>query len=231
MRLEWQVVLRNREKGTIYNMLIAIVDCGMGNLYSVKQALLHAVSGNPRIDITDDATMIGNADKVVFPGQGAAEDCMAAIVRKGLVETLAAAAAEKPFLGICLGLQVLFDHSEENGGTNCLGVMSGQVKHLNTAVPGKGRYKIPHMGWNNVKQTRAHPLWHRINDDEYFYFVHSYYVVPGNERWCAGYADYGMTFSCAVASGYIFAVQFHPEKSSACGLRLLKNFGNWNGTV
>ena len=116
-------------------MLIAIVDCGIGNLYSVKQALSHAISGNPKIVITDDATVVRDADKVVFPGQGAAKDCMAGITRKGLVEPLKQAASEKPFLGICLGLQVLFDHSEENSGTNCLGLLKGQVKHLNTVIP------------------------------------------------------------------------------------------------
>ena len=212
-------------------MLIAIVDCGMGNLYSVKQALSHAVAGNPKIVITDDAAVIREADKVVFPGQGAAKDCMAGVTLKGLTEALTQAASEKPFLGICLGLQVLFDYSEENGGTNCLGLLQGQVKHLNTVMPEADRYKIPHMGWNSVKQTIEHPLWNRINNDEYFYFVHSYYTIPGDEQQSAGCTDYGITFSCATASEYIFAVQFHPEKSSASGLRLLQNFGNWNGTV
>ncbi len=212
-------------------MLIAIVDCGIGNLYSVKQALSHAISGNPEIVITDDVAVVRDADKVVFPGQGAAKDCMAGITRKGLVEPLKQAASEKPFLGICLGLQVLFDHSEENGGTKCLGLLQGQVKHLNTAIPEENKYKIPHMGWNSVKQLTDHPLWNSIDNNEYFYFVHSYYIVPDDERQQAGCTEYGVTFSCAVASEYIFAVQFHPEKSSACGLRLLKNFGNWNGTV
>lgn len=212
-------------------MLIAIVDCGMGNLYSVKQALSHAVDGNPRIVITDDATVIREADKVVFPGQGAAKDCMVGVTQKGLTEVLTQAASEKPFLGICLGLQVLFDYSEENDGTNCLGLLSGQVKHLNGAISETDKRKIPHMGWNSVKQTIAHPLWNRIDDDEYFYFVHSYYTVPDDERYSAGCTEYGTTFSCAVASEYIFAVQFHPEKSSTCGLCLLQNFGYWNGTV
>lgn len=212
-------------------MLIAIVDCGIGNLYSVKQALSHAVAGNPRIVITDDATVIREADKVVFPGQGAAKDCMTGVARRGLTEALTQSASEKPFLGICLGLQVLFDYSEENDGTDCLGLLRGQVKHLNGAIPEMDKRKIPHMGWNSVKQTIAHPLWNRIDDDEYFYFVHSYYTVPDNEEHSAGCTDYGTTFSCAVASEYIFAVQFHPEKSSTCGLRLLQNFGHWNGTV
>lgn len=212
-------------------MLIAIVDCGIGNLYSVEQALAHAIAGNPHIVITDDAAVISDADKVVFPGQGAAKDCMEAIVRKGLAEPLTTAASEKPFLGICLGLQVLFDYSEENGGSDCLGLIQGQVKHLGTAIAEKNAYKIPHMGWNNVKQTVTHPLWHGINDNEYFYFVHSYYATPTDKRWQAGSTDYGVNFSCAAASGYIFAVQFHPEKSAACGLQLLQNFGHWNGTV
>ncbi len=212
-------------------MLIVIVDCGIGNLYSVKQALSHAISGNPKIVITDDVAVIRDADKVVFPGQGAAKDCMAGITRRGLVEPLKQAALEKPFLGICLGLQVLFDRSEENGGTKCLGLLPGQVRHLNTVIPEQSKYKIPHMGWNNVKQLADHPLWNRIADNEYFYFVHSYYIVPHNKQQCAGSTEYGVTFGCAAASQYIFAMQFHPEKSSACGLRLLQNFGNWNGTV
>ena len=212
-------------------MLIAIVDCGIGNLYSVKQALSHAISGNPKIVITDDIAVVRDADKVVFPGQGAAKDCMAGITRKGLVEPLKQAALEKPFLGICLGLQVLFDHSEENGGTKCLGLLPGQVRHLNNVIPEQSKYKIPHMGWNNVKQIADHPLWNRIADNEYFYFVHSYYIVPDNQQQCAGSTEYGVTFGCAAASEYIFAMQFHPEKSSACGLRLLQNFGNWNGIV
>lgn len=212
-------------------MLIAIVDCGIGNLYSVEQALTHAVCGNPEITITDDPAVISEADKVVFPGQGAAKDCMTAIKHKGLVSALTRAASEKPFLGICLGLQVLFDYSEENGGTNCLGLIQGQVKHLSSELTAKGRYKIPHMGWNKVGQTMKHPLWQHINDDEYFYFVHSYYTAPDNAQRQAGCTDYGITFSCAIASEYIFAVQFHPEKSAACGLRLLQNFGNWNGAV
>ncbi|MXX98391.1 MAG: imidazole glycerol phosphate synthase subunit HisH [Gammaproteobacteria bacterium] len=212
-------------------MLIAIVDCGIGNLYSVKQAVSHAVRGNPQIVITDDAAIIRDADKVVFPGQGAAKDCMAGLIQKGLVEPLKTAATEKPFLGICLGLQVLFNYSEENDGTDCLGLIQGQVRHLSTAITEKNGYKIPHMGWNSVKQTVQHPLWDRIADNEYFYFVHSYYTDPDNEQGRAGCAHYGTTFSCAVTSGYIFAVQFHPEKSADCGLRLLQNFGNWNGAV
>ena len=212
-------------------MLIAIVDCGIGNLYSVKQALSQAISGNPKIVITDDVAVVRDADKVVFPGQGAAKDCMAGITDKGLIEPLKQAASEKPFLGICLGLQVLFNHSEENGGTECLGLLQGQVKHLNTSTLEKNKYKIPHMGWNNVKQIANHPLWDRIDDNEYFYFVHSYHIVPDDERQCAASTEYGITLSCAAASEYIFAVQFHPEKSSVCGLRLLQNFGNWNGTV
>ena len=212
-------------------MLIAIVDCGIGNLYSVRQALSHALPDNNQIVITDDASIINDADKVVFPGQGAAKDCMAGITQKGLVKTLAKAASEKPFLGICLGLQVLFDYSEENDGTNCLGLIPGRVKHLNTVIPNADEYKIPHMGWNRVKQATAHPLWDGINDNEYFYFVHSYCTVPDDAQWCAGRTDYGADFCCAIAHEYMFAVQFHPEKSAGCGLRLLQNFGHWNGTT
>lgn len=211
-------------------MFIAVVDCGIGNLHSVKQALLHAVSGNPHVEISNQASVISEADKVVFPGQGAARDCMSDINHQHLAEPLRKAAVEKPFLGICLGLQVLFDYSEENEGTKCLGLLKGTVQYLGNAERSR-QSKIPHMGWNCVKQAMVHPLWAGINDDEYFYFVHSYYTVPTDDAVIAGRAEYGQDFACAVATQYIFAVQFHPEKSSRCGLHLLKNFGDWKGTV
>ena len=125
---------------------------------------------------------------------------------------------------------MLFDYSEENDGTDCLGLLRGQVRSIGSEMPrGKG-YKIPHMGWNRVCQTAPHPLWQRIDDNAYFYFVHSYYTAPDNPQQVVGRADYGMSFGCAVASDAIFAVQFHPEKSAECGLQLLRNFASWNGT-
>jgi len=208
---------------------ITIVDYGMGNLRSVEKAL-HCVSPErTRIVTGGDAGLIDDADKVVFPGQGAAGDCMGAIHARGLAGPLARAAAEKPFLGICMGLQVLLEHSDENGGTDCLGVFAGRARHLAEhagAAPGR---KIPHMGWNRVRQTRRHPLWDGIADNEHFYFVHSYHVEPADAALVAGRTEYGAEFTCAVASGLVFAVQFHPEKSAANGLRLLENFVRWDG--
>ena len=211
-------------------MFIAVIDCGIGNLHSVKQALLHAVPGSPRVEITNQASVIDEADKVVFPGQGAARDCMAAIRLKQLAQPLLKAASEKPFLGICLGLQVLFDYSAENEGTQCLGLLNGTVQYLGAAARHR-QSKIPHMGWNCVKQTRAHPLWQGVADNEYFYFVHSFYIVPADNTVVTGCTEYGIDFACAVATQSVFAVQFHPEKSARYGLHLLKNFATWNGAV
>ena len=212
--------------------LIAVVDYGMGNLRSVDKALEHVARAGQEVRITSDANEIAAADRVVFPGQGAARDCMRELEQRNLIEPVRQAASEKPFLGICMGLQVLMAHSEENEGVDCMGLYPGEVrffgKVLNkstTAVP----LKIPHMGWNNVTQTISHPLWHGIRQGSRFYFVHSYYVDPVDEAIVAGETEYDVVFTSAIACDNVFAVQFHPEKSAADGLQLLKNFTGWDG--
>ncbi len=202
-------------------MAIAIVDYGMGNVRSVQKAIEH-VAPNDQVFLTDDATLINEADRVVFPGQGAMGACMQALNEHGLVDVIKQAAHEKPFLGICLGLQLLFDHSEENGGTEGLAILPGDVVHFP-----KSELKIPHMGWNMVKQVSDHPLWHNIEDNARFYSVHSYYVKEGDSSVVSGATNYGIDFTCAIAKDNMFAVQFHPEKSQHDGLQLLTNFVNW----
>lgn len=207
--------------------MIAVIDYGMGNLHSVAKALEH-VAGDQSVLVTSDPATIAQADRVVFPGQGAAPDCMRAIDAHGLREAIQVAAAQKPFLGICMGLQVLFQHSAE-GNTACLGLFDGDVQRFapdQQSATGE-RLKVPHMGWNTVRQVGEHPLWKGIADGERFYFVHSYFVVPGDRAIVAGETDYPMPFTCAVARDNRFAVQFHPEKSAAAGLRLLNNFVTW----
>ena len=202
-------------------MSIAIVDYGMGNVRSVQKAIEH-VAPNDQVFLTDNAKLISEADRVVFPGQGAMGACMQALNEHGLVDVIKQAAHEKPFLGICLGLQLLFDHSEENGGTDGLSILSGDVVHFP-----KSDLKIPHMGWNTVKQELEHPLWHNIDDNARFYSVHSYYVKEADRAVVVGSTDYGIDFTCAIAKDNMFAVQFHPEKSQHDGLQLLTNFVNW----
>ena len=209
---------------------IAVIDYGMGNLHSVRKALEHVAPG-AEVVVTDDAALIAAAGRVVFPGQCAAPDCMAEIEAHGLRHVILGAAAEKPFLGICMGLQVLFDHSEE-GDTPCLGLMAGRVKRFPDAAmrdAAGNKLKVPHMGWNNVGQTGAHPLWAGIEDGARFYFVHSYFAQPADPDVTAGESSYPFPFTCAVARDNLFAVQFHPEKSAAAGLRLLQNFVSWDG--
>ncbi|HRH81234.1 MAG TPA: imidazole glycerol phosphate synthase subunit HisH [Thiobacillaceae bacterium] len=212
-------------------MEIAVVDYGMGNLHSVAKALEHVAPG-ASVRLTGNPEAILAADRVVFPGQGAAPDCMGEINMLGLHDVIIDAARSKPFLGICMGLQVLFEHSDE-GNTHCLGLFQGNVMRfpegrMHDAAGAK--LKVPHMGWNNVRQV-PHPLWAGIADGARFYFVHSYYVVPEQAELAVGYASYPFEFVCACARDNIFAVQFHPEKSAADGLRLLSNFVNWNGKV
>jgi len=202
-------------------MSIAIVDYGMGNVRSVQKAIEH-VAPNDQVFLTDNAKLISEADRVVFPGQGAMGACMQALNEHGLVDVIKQAAHEKPFLGICLGLQLLFDHSQENSGTNGLSIIPGDVVKFD-----KSDLKIPHMGWNNVKQDIEHPLWHNIDDNARFYSVHSYYVKEADHSVVAGSTDYGVDFTCAIAKDNMFAVQFHPEKSQHDGLQLLTNFVNW----
>ncbi len=200
---------------------IAIVDYGMGNVRSVEKAIEH-VAPNDKVCLTDDKAIIEDADRIVFPGQGAMGACMQALNQHGLSEVIKYSAHEKPFLGICLGLQLLFDHSDENGGTQGLSIIPGNV----VKFP-KSDLKIPHMGWNQVKHIIEHPLWHNIEDNARFYSVHSYYVKEKDKTVVAGTTKYGIDFTCAIAKDNIFAVQFHPEKSQHDGLQLLKNFVNW----
>ncbi len=201
---------------------IAIVNYGMGNVRSVQKALAH-VAPNDNIFLTDNAELIHNADRIVFPGQGAIGACMQALNKHNLVEVVKQSARKKPFLGICLGLQLLFDHSQENGGVEGLSILEGDVVHFP-----KNALKIPHMGWNTVKQVSEHPLWHNIEDNARFYSVHSYFVATSETNIITGASNYGIDFTCAVAKDNLFAVQFHPEKSQHDGLQLLKNFVNWN---
>jgi glutamine amidotransferase len=208
---------------------IAVIDYGMGNLRSVDKALEY-VSPNASVKVTADPDEILSAGRVVFPGQGAARDCMREIDARGLREVISEAARTKPFLGICMGLQVLFEHSEE-GDTPCLGIFKGEVVRFPKEAmhDDKGeKLKVPHMGWNNVHQAMAHPLWSGIEDGSRFYYVHSYFVQPATPENVAGFSHYPFPFTSAVASGNIFAVQFHPEKSAQAGLTLLGNFITWD---
>lgn len=207
---------------------IAVIDYGMGNLHSVAKAVEHVAGPGDQIQVTDDPALIQAADRVVFPGQGAARDCMAALSRHRVREAVLSAATHKPFLGICMGLQVLMDFSEENEGTDLLGLIKGPVRGFGLQRNGGGRLlKIPHMGWNQVRQERDHPLWAGIPQDSRFYFVHSYYVDPEDRTLCAGTTDYGIRFTSVLARDNLFAVQFHPEKSADHGLRVLANFMAW----
>jgi glutamine amidotransferase len=211
---------------------IAVIDYGMGNLHSVASALRQIGSDN--VQITSDANVILNADRVVFPGVGAIRDCMAEIRRLRFDRVVhAVIASGKPLLAICVGMQALMERSEENGGVDCLAELPGQVKFFGDplrAIDGT-KLKVPHMGWNQVQQTIVHPLWHGIEPNSRFYFVHSYYVHCAKTATIAATADYGISLHAALADKNLFAVQFHPEKSSTAGLQLLKNFLQWNGRV
>jgi glutamine amidotransferase len=209
-------------------MRIAVIDYGMGNLRSVSKALEHVAPG-ALVEVTSDPGAVAAADRVVFPGQGAMPDCMREMQARALRQPVIATAATKPFLGICIGLQMLFDSSDE-GAVSGLAVLPGRVKRFPAEamrVQDGPRLKVPHMGWNRVRQVRPHPLWAGIEDGARFYFVHSYYAEPGRADLACGVSDYGIPFTCAVARDNIFAVQFHPEKSQHSGLTLLSNFVNW----
>lgn len=208
---------------------IAVVDYGMGNLRSVAKALEH-VAPEASVTITGDPAQVDAADRVVFPGQGAMPDCMRNLERSGLREAVLRAAASRPLFGVCVGEQMLFERSAE-GDTPGLGILKGEVVRFPEArmLQADGRrLKVPHMGWNRVRQARAHPLWAGVPDDAYFYFVHSFYAVPGDPVCTAGTTEHGLAFTCAVARDNIFATQFHPEKSAANGLRVYRNFIDWN---
>ncbi|MET0064588.1 MAG: imidazole glycerol phosphate synthase subunit HisH [Candidatus Thiodiazotropha endolucinida] len=210
---------------------ITVIDYGMGNLRSVAKAVEHVAAGNDEVLVTDDPELILASDRVVFPGQGAARDCMAAISDHHLNRAVLDAAQSKPFLGICMGQQVLLEFSEENNGTELMGLIEGRVRRFpgGTAPDGEA-LKIPHMGWNQVHQGYDHPLWAGIGQDSRFYFVHSYYVDPEQQAFVAATTDYGVRFASAIADRNLFAVQFHPEKSADAGLQLLRNFIGWNPT-
>jgi glutamine amidotransferase len=207
---------------------IVVVDYGMGNLRSVSQAMAH-VAGADAVRVSDSPDAVRRAERVVFPGQGAMPDCMRELEARGLRAAVVEAARGKPFLGICIGQQMLFDWSEE-GGVPGLGLLPGKVRRFPEAAmhdASGARLKVPHMGWNGVFQRQKHPLWASIPDAERFYFVHSYFVSPEDPSVIAGEATHGVGFTAAVARDNIFAVQFHPEKSAAAGLQMLKNFVGW----
>ncbi|HKO87225.1 MAG TPA: imidazole glycerol phosphate synthase subunit HisH [Burkholderiales bacterium] len=208
---------------------IAVIDYGMGNLRSVSKAIEHVAPGTV-VQVTSDPGVLLAADRVVFPGQGAMRDCMRELDARGLRPALAKAAATKPFLGICLGLQMLFEHSEEGGGVDGLSLLPGRVKRFPAAAMRDAageKLKVPHMGWNEVQQA-THSMWNGIENGSRFYFVHSYYVETSEPALVTGQTNYAFPFTCAVGRDNIFAIQFHPEKSHKAGLRLLSNFVSWN---
>ncbi len=209
---------------------IAVIDYGMGNLRSVAKALAH-VAPDRSIVVSADPDVIRGAARVVLPGQSAMPDCMRGLDESGLRDVVVAAAATRPFLGICLGLQMLFETSEE-GPTGGLALIKGHVVRFRDEamlLPDGQRLKVPHMGWSPVRQARAHPLWAGIPDGSRFYFAHSYHPVPAEPALTAGTTGYPAPFTCAIARANIFATQFHPEKSQSAGLQLLANFIAWDG--
>jgi glutamine amidotransferase len=211
---------------------VTIIDYGMSNLRSVSKALEHVAGNDWSVKVSDKAEVILHADKVVFPGQGAIGNCMTLLNQTGVAEVIRQTIDNKPFLGICLGLQTLLTTSEESGGTTGFDWVAGTVRRFTEPFidPDSGeRLKIPHMGWNQVQHTQqSHPLWADISDLSRFYFVHSYYVDPVDKNVAAGTTSYGgIQFSSAIARDNVFAVQFHPEKSQHAGLTLLKNFLDW----
>jgi imidazole glycerol-phosphate synthase subunit HisH len=203
---------------------IAVVDYGMGNLRSVSKALEHVAPG-AEVQLTADPEKILAAERIVVPGQGAMPDCMRQLEASGARAAVVEATRDKPFLGICIGLQMLFEQGEE-GNAAGLGVLPGRVPRFSPGLSDHG-LKIPHIGWNEVMQQRSHPLWSGIPDRSRFYFVHSYYPAPRDAALTAATSVYGTPFTCAIARDNIFAVQFHPEKSQSAGLQLLSNFVRW----
>ena len=210
---------------------VTVIDYGMSNLRSVSKALEHVAGQDWQVLVSDQASVILRADKVCFPGQGAIGNCMTLLHQTGMAEVIRHTLSNKPFLGLCLGLQTLLTVSEESGGTQGLNWATGTVRRFVEPLldPHSGeRLKIPHMGWNQVHTTQPHPLWKGIPQDSRFYFVHSYYVAPEDSNVIAGTTPYGnYQFASAIARDNVFAVQFHPEKSQQAGLTLLKNFLEW----
>jgi len=208
---------------------IVVVDYGMGNLRSVAQALMH-VAPEAEVTVSAEADAIRAADRIVLPGQGAMPDCMQSLRDSGLLEALMEAVRNKPLFGVCVGEQMLFDSSEE-GNARCLGLLPGKVVKFQLdgqIQPDGSRFKVPQMGWNQVRQLKPHPIWDGVADGSYFYFVHSYYAVPDQMDHALGETVYGLPFCCAAGRDNIFATQFHPEKSASAGLQLYKNFVHWN---
>ena len=220
---------------SIVNQTVAVVDYGMGNLRSVAQAVIHATTDtHVNAVITSSPQQVRDAHRVVLPGQGAMADCMRELRESGLLESVLEAAATKPLFGVCVGMQMLLDHSAEGrtaAGTSGLGLIGGEVIRFDLAgqlAPDGSRYKVPQMGWNRVHQARPHPVWGGVPDGEWFYFVHSFYARPLDPRHSVGETEYGARFTSAVARDNIFATQFHPEKSADQGLALYRNFLHWN---
>ncbi len=210
---------------------VAVVDYGMGNLRSVSQAVAHVAhdADDVSVVVTSNPEEVWAAERVVLPGQGAMRDCMRELNDSGLKEAVLHAAANKPLMGVCVGMQMLLDHSEEQD-TPGLGLIAGRVRRFGLEgrrQPDGSRYKVPQMGWNRVFQTNPHPVWAGVPDGAWFYFVHSYYAQPSEARHTAGETEYGVRFTSAVARDNIFATQFHPEKSAAHGLALYRNFLHW----
>ena len=213
---------------------IAVIDYGMGNLHSVAKAMEHVareINKVTEVLITSDAQKISSADRVIFPGVGAIRDCMAEINRLNVGQIVEDAMKTKPVLAICVGMQALMNRSEENEGVDCLGLMRGEVRYFGDDLRSNNgdRLKVPHMGWNQVKQAQDHPLWKGVPDNSRFYFVHSYYVHTELKENVTGVAHYGTEIVAALADNNIFATQFHPEKSQTAGLTLLRNFLRWDG--
>ena len=211
--------------------MIVVIDYSMGNLHSVHKALQHVTSDDVVISSSPDDIM--RADRIVFPGQGAARDCMSELHKRELVDVVKEVATSKPFLGVCMGMQVLMEHSVEGGGVDCIGLYKGRVEyfkdHIGATDTEGNRLKIPQMGWNTISHSQNHPLWKGIEDNSRFYFVHSYFVDPVDKSIIAGETEFGIKYPSAIAKENVFAIQAHPEKSADDGLQLLKNFTNWNG--
>lgn len=208
---------------------IGVIDYGMGNLHSLGKSL-ERVAGSQRIEISYDPEKLLKCDRLVLPGVGGVLACMNELRRLELNDLVVEASRKVPMLGVCLGMQVMLDHSNENGGVDALGLFPGKVVRFpDPPADAAERLKVPHMGWNRVRQNRPHPVWNRVPDDSWFYFVHSYHAQPEQGDHVLGVTDYVTRFASAVARDNIVAFQFHPEKSQAAGLQLLANFAEWNG--
>lgn len=213
---------------------LGIIDYGMGNLHSLAKAF-ERVAPATVLRVTADPVALMACDRLVLPGVGGVAACMTELCRLELDQLLHQAVRSKPLLGVCLGMQVLLDRSDENGGIDTLGLIPGRVQRFadplpQATTPSVPRLKVPHMGWNRVRQSRPHPLWRGVVADSWFYFVHSYYAMPEQPSQMLGSCEYGVVFSAAVVRGNVAGFQFHPEKSQSQGLQLLSNFLEWDGT-